>query len=137
MDELDRYFHQQVGQDVRKRVTPCFVAREIATGVVAGYYTLSAGSVRLCELPDGLARRLPRYPAAPVALLGRLAVAAGFRKRGLGEAMLWHAAETARRSEVAVIALVVDAEDDAVASFYRQHEFIDFGTGGRTLILPL
>jgi predicted N-acetyltransferase YhbS len=137
VDALDRYFRHQVGQDVRKRVATCFVAREITTGAVASYYTLSGGSVRLSELPAGISKRLPRYPAVPVALLGRLAVATGFRKRGLGAVMLWHAAETARRSEVAVFGLVVDAKDDASADFYRQHGFIDFGTGGRTLILPL
>ena len=64
-------------------------------------------------------------------------MSAGFRNRGLGEMMLWHAAETARRSEVAVFGLAVDAKDGAAASFYRRHGFIDFGPGGRTLILPL
>jgi predicted N-acetyltransferase YhbS len=137
VDALDRYFRQQVGQDVRKRVATCFVARELATGAVAGYYTLSAGSVRLNELPAAMSKRLPRYPSVPAALLGRMAVAVGFRKRGLGAVMLWHAAETARRSEVAVFAVVVDAKDDAAATFYRQHGFIDFGAGGRTLMLPL
>jgi predicted N-acetyltransferase YhbS len=137
VDALDLYFRQQVGQDVRKRVATCFVARELATDAVASYYTLSAGSVRLSELPPGISKRLPRYPAVPIALLRRLAVAVGFRKRGLGAVMLWHAAETARRSEVAVFALLVDAKDDASASFYRQHGFIDFRPAGRTLILRL
>ena len=31
VDALDRYFQQQAGQDVRRRATACFVAREIAT----------------------------------------------------------------------------------------------------------
>ena len=52
VDALDRYFVHQVGQDVRRRATACFVAREIATGRIAGYYTLSAGGILLAELPE-------------------------------------------------------------------------------------
>src|SRR6266568_7922901 len=75
VDALDRYFRQQAGQDVRRRATACFVAREIATGRIAGYYTLAAGGILLAEMPAALAKRLPRYPSVPVARLGRLAVA--------------------------------------------------------------
>src|SRR5436309_3783279 len=78
---LDRYFRQQVGQDVRRRATACFVAREIATGTVAGYYTLAAGGVLLGEMPASVVKRLPRYPSVPVARMGRLAVSLDFRGR--------------------------------------------------------
>ena len=77
-DGLDRYFLHQVGQDVRRRATACFVAREIVTGRIAGYYTLSAGSILLAELPTQMVKRLPRYPSVPVARLGRLAVALAY-----------------------------------------------------------
>jgi hypothetical protein len=59
---------------VRRRATGCFVAREIATDRIAGFYTLAAGGVLLAEMPAPLAKRLPRYPSVPVARLGRLAV---------------------------------------------------------------
>lgn len=41
---------------------------------VAGYYTLSLTSVNLAELPEQVARKLPRYPLVSATLLGRLAV---------------------------------------------------------------
>jgi hypothetical protein len=84
VDALDRYFLRQAGQDVRRRATACLVAREIATGRIAGYYTLSAGGILLAEMPGQLAKRLPRYPSVPVARLGRLAVAIAHHGRRLG-----------------------------------------------------
>src|ERR1035438_247910 len=63
VDPLDRYFREQAGQDVRRRATACFVAREIATDRIAGFYTLAAGGVLLAQMPVRLAKRLPRYPA--------------------------------------------------------------------------
>ena len=46
-EPLDRYFKIQVGQDVRRRVSACYVALEKTTGRIAGYYTLSAADVRV------------------------------------------------------------------------------------------
>ena len=137
VDALDRYFREQAGQDVRRRATACFVAREIATNRIAGFYTLAAGGILLAKLPARLAKRLPRYPAVPVARLGRLAVARAWQGRKLGGALLWDAVERARRSEVAVYALVVDAKDEQAESFYLRHGFVPFGDTPGSLILPL
>jgi ribosomal protein S18 acetylase RimI-like enzyme len=137
VEALDRYFREQAGQDVRRRATACFVAREIATNRIAGFYTLAAGGIPLAKLPVRLAKRLPRYPAVPVARLGRLAVAVAWHGRKLGGALLWDAVERARRSEVAVYALVVDAKDEQAKSFYLHHGFVPFGDAPGTLILPL
>jgi GNAT superfamily N-acetyltransferase len=137
VDALDRYFRQQAGQDVRRRATACFVAFEVATGKIAGYYTLCAGGILLSEMPGELARRLPRYPSVPVARLGRLAVAHAYHGHKLGGALLWDAVDRATRSEVAVYALVVDAKDEQAEGFYRHHGFVAFGSIPRSLILPL
>ncbi|HLH21395.1 MAG TPA: GNAT family N-acetyltransferase [Chloroflexota bacterium] len=134
---LDRYFREQVTQDIRRRVSACYVALEITTGKIAGYYTLSAASVLLGELPQEMARRLPRYPSVPVARLGRLAVDQACRGRGLGSALLWDAVARAARSEIAVFALVVDAKDGQAETFYRHYGFVSFGSRPRQLVLPL
>ena len=94
---LDRYFHRQAGQDVRRRATACFVAREIATSRIAGYYTLAAGGILLAYMPGPLAKRLPRYPSVPVARLGRLAVALDYHGQKLGGALLWDAIDRSAR----------------------------------------
>lgn len=137
VDALDRYFREQVTQDVRRRATACYVTIEAATGRVAGYYTLAAGGVPLSEMPEALAKRLPRYPSVPVARLGRLAVDTAYRGRQLGAMLLWDAALRSARSELGVFALVVDAKDDQAEAFYQHHGFALFGTVPRQLILSL
>jgi ribosomal protein S18 acetylase RimI-like enzyme len=137
VDTLDRYFREQVTQDMRRRATACYIAVETATGKVAGYYTLAASGVPLAEMPEKLAKRLPRYPSVPVARLGRLAVDRAYRGPKLDAALLWDAAMRALRSEVAVFALVVDAKDDHAEAFYRHHGFSAFGSLPRQLFLPL
>ena len=137
VDALDRYFREQAGQDVRRRAAACFVAREVAAGRIAGFYTLAASGVLLARMPLRLATRLPRYPTVPVARLGRLAVALDYRGRKLGAALLWDAMERAGRSEVAVYALVVDAKDEQAENFYAHHGFVALGETPGPLILPL
>jgi GNAT superfamily N-acetyltransferase len=137
VDALDRYFREQVTQDVRRLATTCYVARDAATGRVAGYYTIAAGSVPLVDLPDDVRKRLPRYPSVPVARLGRLAVDQAHRGRGLGGVLLWDAVIRARRSELAVFAVAVDAKDDQAEAFYRHHGFVSFVSASRHLFLSL
>ena len=137
VEALDHYLVRQATQDIRRRVSACYVAVEAATERVAGYYTLAAGGVPLNDLAPELTRRLPRYPSVPVARVGRLAVDRSFQGRQLGAALLADAALRAARSEVAVHALVVDAKDDAAAAFYRHHGFESFGGLNRQLIVPL
>jgi ribosomal protein S18 acetylase RimI-like enzyme len=135
--ELDRYFHQQVNQDIRRRVTSCFVAVEIASGTVAGYYTVASAGLPATELPTAISRRLPRYPMLPAVRIGRLAVDGAFRSRGLGGIMLMDAAARAERAEQANYALLVDAKDDTAVAFYRHYGFASFASQPRVLFLPL
>lgn len=137
-EALDRYIRIQAGQDQRRRVSACFVATPIgAPGVVAGYYTLAAATIVLGDLPETLAKKLPRYPALPAARIGRLAVDRTTRGKGLGGALLADALARSLRSEVAVYAAVVDAKDDEAVAFYRHHGFAAFASRPRALFLPL
>jgi hypothetical protein len=43
-------------------------------GEIAGYYTFAATGLALSDLPPVLAKKLPRYPLMPAALIGRLAI---------------------------------------------------------------
>ncbi|MDD5057388.1 MAG: GNAT family N-acetyltransferase [Sideroxydans sp.] len=133
---LDRYFQQQVTQDVRRRVTACFVA---LTGEqrIAGYYTLAATSLLLNELPPAISKKLPRYPLVPAVRMGRLAVDQDFKNLGLGGALLADAMCRAAHSEITAYAMVVDAKDKNAAAFYRHHGFIPLPDSPLTLFLPL
>lgn len=134
---LDLYLARQATQDIRRRVSACYVAIEVSSGKIAGYYTLAAGSVPLSGLPEALAKKLPRYPSVPVARVGRLAVDQVFHGKKLGGALLADAADRAARSELAIFALLVDAKDDAAADFYRYHGFEPLGSKNRQLFVPL
>jgi ribosomal protein S18 acetylase RimI-like enzyme len=133
---LDRYLRELATQDIRRRVSNCFVALD-ATGKIAGYYTFAATSLPLTELSPEQAKRLPRYPSFPACLIGRLAVDQGFRDRGLGGSLIVDAIARAMRAEPAIFALIVDAKDEVAVGFYEHHGFHRFASRPMTLFLPI
>lgn len=135
-EPLDRYFRDQVTQDIRRRVTACFVALT-SEQRIAGFYTLASASLPLSDLPAGLGKKLPRYPSVPTVRMGRLAVDRAFKGQGLGGILLADALERAVRSEIAAYALVVDAKDESAAAFYQHHGFVRLSDQAMTLFLPL
>jgi ribosomal protein S18 acetylase RimI-like enzyme len=133
---LDRYFRERVTQDIRRRVTTCFVALDEKESI-AGFYTLAATSILLDDLPPATAKRLPRYPSIPAVRMGRLAVDQAARGRGLGGALLADALARSAASDIAAYALIVDAKDDEAVAFYVHHGFTAFAGRPRTLYLSL
>lgn len=138
-DDLDRYFRQHARQNVERRVAAVFVLVDNASERVAGYYTLSAGSVSLGDLPMETTRKLPRYPDVPVMLVGRLAIAVEFQGRGLGAAALFDALRRAlaHSAEIGAMAVVVDAKDDRAQAFYERHGFQRFADAAYRLFIPM
>jgi hypothetical protein len=70
--DLDDWFRHRASQDEKRNVSRVFVAVDGALGIV-GFYTLSSFKLALEDLPEAIARKLPRYPDIPAALIGRLA----------------------------------------------------------------
>jgi GNAT superfamily N-acetyltransferase len=136
-DALDRYLQTQATQDIRRNIANCFVAVEIASGSVAAYYTLSAASIPLVELPPELIKQLPRYPTVPAVRIGRLAVDRTFHGRGLGAAILMDAAQRITQGAAAAFAILVDAKNEDGVAFYRHNEFRALVSRARTLFLPI
>lgn len=132
---LDRYFREQAAQDGRRRIANCFVALD--GDAVAGFYTLSSASIPLPDVPEELARRLPRYPVLPAIRLGRLAVASRFQGTGCGALLLADALKRCLRAEAAAFAVLVEAKHEKAAAFYRHHGFLDLPSRPLTLFLPL
>lgn len=93
-----------------------------------GYYTLSAYSVRLPELPQAVTKKLPRYPDVPAALLGRLAVDRRCQHQGLGEHLMLDAMSKVLEHSKAMgtVMLVVDAKTERSAAYYQTHGFTAF-----------
>lgn len=126
--DLDDWFRRRAGQDDRRNVARVFVATDSELGVV-GFYSLSAFKLELGDLPDEIARKLPRYENGfPAALIGRLARDVRMRGQGFGEVLvadaigrILGAAET-----LAVLAITVDAKDARAAAFYEGLGFEPF-----------
>lgn len=124
-------------QDVKRNYASCFVARDIASDSVAGFYTLSSSNVPLTEVPPVLARKLPRYPSVPAVLIGWLARDSRYAGRGLGEALLYDAIRTVADAPIGAHAIFADAIDDRAASFYADFGFTPLIERPHTLFLPL
>lgn len=136
-DALDRYFREQASQDIKRRLATCFVALEISSQDVAGYYTLTATSAALNALAPEIAKKLPRYPVVPAVLLGRLAVDRNYQGQGLGGVLLADALKRTARAELGVFAMVVDAKDEGAQHFYEHFGFTLLPGEMRRLCLPI
>jgi GNAT superfamily N-acetyltransferase len=138
-EALDRYLKQQARQDAEKRVAAPFVAVSPPDTRVLGYYTLSASVLTLADLPDDLARKLPRYPQLPVTLLGRLAVHQATKGQGLGEHLLLDALQRSlmHADQIAAIAVVVDAKGEEAARFYGHYGFKPLQAHPLRLFVPM
>lgn len=102
-----------------------------------GFYTLAATSLALSDLPQTLSKRLPRYPIVPATLMGRLALDARHRRRGLGQLILLDAFSRTLRSEIATLAFVVDVKDSGAAAFYAAQGFLPLMADSRRMFVPM
>jgi ribosomal protein S18 acetylase RimI-like enzyme len=135
-EPLDNYFQKQVTQDIKRRVTACFIAITNEKRI-AGFYTLASSSMLLSDLPQETLKKLPRYPSVPAIRMGRLAVDNNFKGQGIGGTLLINALLRSAKSEIAAYALVVDAKDETAAAFYKHHGFIAFPNSPLVLFIPL
>ena len=138
VDALDLYLQRQAGQDFRKRAAVSFVLTPDGT-TIAGYYTLSQFAVRLENLPEAIARKLPKYPLVPSTLIGRLAVSTAFRGQGHGETLLMDALFRILQhaKEIASAGAIVEAIDASAVAFYKKYGFIELPGVYRRLFMPM
>jgi GNAT superfamily N-acetyltransferase len=104
--------------------------------VVAGYYSLAAGSVEKATVPERVAKGVPNHPI-PVVLLARLAVDRRFQGQGIGKALLRDALmrSLAAAKVVGVRAILVHAKDDQAARYYSHFGFVPSPTDPLHLLL--
>lgn len=138
-ESLELYIRRFARQNMQQRISKVFVASPITEPeIIAGYYTLSAGSLDAPSMPAVQRKKLPRYPI-PIAMLGRLAIASVYQGQGLGQILVADALErVVQASQVlAVYAVVVDALNPSVAMFYQKLGFIPLPSQPLKLFLPL
>jgi len=138
-EELDRYIKERASQDAKKQISTPFVMVESEGSSVIGYYTLSATSILLADLPEVTAKKLPGYPVVPATLLGRLAIDDRHKRRGYGELLFLDALRRALHAttDIASFAIVVDPKDKKSRSFYEHYEFIPFPDEKLRMYLPM
>lgn len=121
--DLDRFFAKYAGQNQFKHhLGMTYVA--IEAGAVWGFVTVSAGHIEVEDLPESLARRLPRYPL-PILRVARLAVSKEAQGKGVGGALLYTTFRLAlpQAGSVGCIGVVVDAKPGA-ESWYGRYGFM-------------
>jgi GNAT superfamily N-acetyltransferase len=93
-------------------------------GKVAGFYSVSFGSISRTEAPKRVGKGLGSYPI-PIFLLARLAVDKSFQGKGVGGSLLQDAIARACNlaREAGLRAIVVDAMDDQAKQFYKKYSF--------------
>lgn len=134
---LDSYLKKQVNQDIKRKLSACFVL-EGDNHVIKGYYTLSNDSVPLAIIPEEIKKKMPAsYTNLPTTLLGRLAVDTRYHGQGLGELLLIDALQRCYllSEEIGSMAVIVDPLDDGASAFYEQYGFILLDIG--RMFLPM
>lgn len=117
--DLDGFFHRYAGQNqFRHHIGVTYVAVEEQQ--IVGFVTVAPAELSIDALPERRKRRLPSYPI-PVLRLGRLAVDEQARGHGIGKSLLREVLRLASRmqKELGCVAVVVDAEPDAVQFYER------------------
>lgn len=107
---------------------------------LCAYYTLSHTEIKRQTLPAATSKKLPHYPV-PVLLIAQLAVHQLAQGQGLGKVTLICALRHCLEINVHLpsYAVIVDALDGGVQSFYEQYGFkeLDHHNGRIRLYLPM
>lgn len=136
---LDNYLHKQASQDIKRKLSVCFVIKEVETDLIKGYYTLSNNSIPLELVPNEICEKLPRsYEAIPTILLGRLAIDNKFQAQGIGKLILIDALKRSYElsKTIGSFAVVVDPIDKDAERFYDKYGFIKLPDSGK-MFLPM
>ena len=136
-DLLDNYLKRQANQDIKRKLTACFILAD-NHNTIKGYYTLSSASIRKEILPENIVKKLPpAYLDLPATLLGRLAVDSLFKGQGIGELLLLDALKRSYHSSISNIgsmAVIVDPIDEGAIRFYKKYGFILLPDSGKMFI---
>jgi GNAT superfamily N-acetyltransferase len=135
---LDEWLHQRSRTSEGLSARTYVVCTADEPDRVVGYFSIAAALEQRNALPSAKLRRgMPEQ--VPLLLIGRLAVDADWRGRGLGSALL---ADALRRclaaSEIAgARGVIAHAIDEAAAVFYERHGFMRSPLGERVMLMPI
>ena len=133
---LDNYLQKQAKQDIKRKLSACFVLSSEGNEI-KGFYTLSNAGIPRELIPEDISKKLPRaYESLPVTLLGRLAINEKNKGQGLGKLLLIDALK--RSYEVSKVigsmAVIVDPIDEDAIGFYNKFGFITLPDSGKLFL---
>ncbi len=121
--EVDAWLRTKAWQHQKKHLsaTQVLLAPDAR---IAGYYTLATGQVDFAELPDDLARKLPRR-ALPIAILAWLGVATNYQGQGMGKILVARALRDCYEAGATFlfVAVLLDCLNEDAKRFYGQWDF--------------
>jgi GNAT superfamily N-acetyltransferase len=109
------------------------------SSVVMGYYTLVFSSIKLEAAPVSIQTEMPPNYPVPVMLFARFAVDKKLQGQGVGTSLLKDAfLRTTQASEIGgLAAILVDAIDDKMVTFYKNYGFSDCPAAERKLMIAI
>lgn len=134
---LNNYLKNQAGQDIKRKLSVCFVLSENETNNIQGFFTLSNNSIPLSSFPKKIQKKLTRvYTSVPTTLLGRLAIDKKYQGQGVGKILLIDALKRSfdNSKVIASFAVVVDPIDEEAEKFYKKYDFINLPDSGKMFI---
>ncbi len=134
---IDIYFKTQANQDIKRKLSTCFVLVDKELNLIKGYYTLSNSSIPLALVPDEVKKKLPKsYKNIPTTLLGRLAVNLKHQGKGVGKILLIDALKKSYELSkmIGSFAVIVDPLDEEAKSFYLKYGFIKLPDSGKMFL---
>lgn len=129
VEALNSFLQTQARKEMGRRSAVTYVLVDTARPAeIIGYYSLSAATVLLDDVPEAMAKKLGRQPSVPTTLMGRLAISRHHQGKGLGARLLWDALNRSEQTsgDVGSVAVIVDAKDEKAAKFYEHYGFRRF-----------
>lgn len=139
-EPLNLFLRQTARQHAERGISRAFVLvadDDAAPKSILGFFSLNICQIKSQSLTPGEAKKLPRDVSG--VRLGRLAVAKGCQRQGIGKTLL--SAAMGKFIEIfntaGGIGLFVDAKDQAAKRYYEQFGFVPMPSNELELFLPV
>ena len=132
---LDNFLKRTARRHQAGDFTRVWVATEIGSAGILGYYALNAHALEGDDLPADLTKKAPRFGSIPAVYLSMIAVDRRHQGRGLGRILL---ADALRRAaavadQIGLKAVVLDVIDDGGPEVMERRRTFYVGMGFRSL----
>lgn len=136
--QLDVFLTKYAMQYEKRNLVRTYVAVRPGEKSVLGYFSLSAAAVRVQNLSEPAAKKLPEHPV-PATLLARLAVDQSMHGQGLGRRLIGEALVLCIRTSqlIGLHVVTVDAIDEEAVRFYEKMGFVQYRDQMSKLYLPI